>query len=146
MVMRGMRTTGRERLSPTNGQCRQQVPTARIYVVDDDDAVRAAVSLLVRTCGWEAVPCVDAEDFLERYTPDEDQVLVVDLRMPGMTGVELQRELRRRGDPLPVIVVTAHHDLPEARLAFDQGARAVLRKPFNDQDLLDWIRHALRPG
>jgi FixJ family two-component response regulator len=112
-------------------------------VVDDDDAVRAAVSMLVRTCGWEAVPCEDAEDFLARYSPDANQCLVVDLRMPGMSGLELQEELRRRGDEVPVIVVTAHHDLPEAKLAVLHGARTVLKKPFNDQDLLDWIRRAL---
>lgn len=115
----------------------------RVYVVDDDRAVRAAVSMLVRTCGWEAVPCTDAEDFLARYVPAKGQCLVVDLRMPGLSGAELQRELRRRGDDLPVIVVTAHHDLPEADMARADGAHAVLGKPFRDAELVNWIRRAL---
>ena len=112
-------------------------------MVDDDSAVRAAVSMLVRTCGWEAVPCENAEDFLRRYVPADGQCLVVDLRMPGLSGVELQRELRARGDELPVIVITAHHDQPEAHEAYVMGARAVLGKPFKDEDLLQRIRGAL---
>ena len=120
--------------------------SAQIFVVDDDSAVRAAVSMLVRTCGWEAVPCEDAEDFLRRYVPGKKQCLVVDLRMPGLSGVQLQRELRARGDELPVIVITAHHDLPEAQEAYAMGARAVLGKPFKDEDLLQRIRSALELG
>ncbi len=116
---------------------------ARVYVVDDDSAVRAAVSLLVRTGGWEAVPCEHVDDFLARYTPGGEQCLIVDLRMPGRSGLDLQRELRRRGDRLPVIVVTAHDDQPDARLARALGARGVLGKPFNDGELLDLVREAL---
>ncbi len=116
---------------------------ARVYVVDDDSAVRAALTLLVRSCGWEAVPCRDAEDFLARYAPARGQCLVVDLRMPGLSGAELQRELRRRGDDLPVIVVTAHHDQPEADIARADGAHAVLSKPFSDAELVEWIHRAL---
>lgn len=116
---------------------------ARVYVVDDDHAVRAAVSLLVRSCGWEAVPCDSGADFLARYVPREAQCLVVDLRMPGLGGLDVQCELRRRGDRLPVIVITAHHDQPEADRARAGGARAVLGKPFHDEELLAYIRRAL---
>jgi two-component system response regulator FixJ len=130
-------------LSPVHRHSAAPRFPAKVFVVDDDSAVRAAVSMLVRTCGWEAVPCEDAEDFLRRYEPREKQCLVVDLRMPGLSGVQLQRKLRARGDDLPVIVVTAHHDLPEADEAYTMGARAVLGKPFKDEDLLQRIRAAL---
>jgi len=116
---------------------------ARVYVVDDDSAVCAAVSLLVGTCGWEAVPCEDVDDFLGRYTPGGGQCLILDLCMPGRNGLDLQRELRRRGDRLPVIVVTAHRDQPDARLARALGARGVLGKPFDDRELLELVREAL---
>ncbi len=115
----------------------------QVFVVEDDEAVRTAVSLLVRTCGWDAVPCLDGADFLARYTRGENQCVVVDLRMPGMSGVEVQKELRRRGDDVPVIVVTAHHDQPEANSALRDGAQAVLAKPFNDDELLAWVDRAL---
>ena len=116
---------------------------ARVYVVDDDDAVRTAVTMLVRTCGWEAVPCESGSEFLERYVRREDQCLVLDLRMRGLSGIDVQHELRRRGDDLPVIVVTAQDDHPEAEQARAYGARAVLGKPFHDEDLLLRIRRAL---
>jgi FixJ family two-component response regulator len=116
---------------------------ARIYVVEDDSAVRAAVSMLVRACGWEAVPCSDAEDFLQRYTPGRHQCVILDLRMPGLSGVELQGALRERGDDVPVIVVTAHADQPDAALARSAGARVVLGKPFKDMELVDNLQQAL---
>jgi FixJ family two-component response regulator len=114
-----------------------------VYVVDDDSAVRAAVSLLVRTGGWEVVPCEHVEDFLSRYRPGSARCVIVDLRMPGRGGLDLQRELQRRGDRVPVIVMTAHRDQPEADLARALGARAVLGKPFNDTELLNLLEEAL---
>jgi len=143
MMLHSATMTGFTLLSRCDYDRTQPRSTTRVYVVDDDRAVRAAVSLLVRTCGWEAVPCEDAEDFLLRYVPGEHQCLVVDLRMPGRSGVELQRELRARGDELPVIVITAHHDLPEVDQAYAMGAQAVLGKPFKDEDLLERIEGAL---
>ena len=115
----------------------------RVFVVDDDSAVRAAISLLVRSCGWDAVPCASAEEFLECYSPAHGQCLVLDQRMPGLTGVQLQRELRRRGDSVPVIMVTAHRGLPEVDKAFMYGAYAVLGKPVNGTELEAYIRRAL---
>ena len=143
MILHGTATSGLTPLSARDQHSAQQRRSTRIYVVDDDSAVRAAISMLVRTCGWEAVPCEDAEEFLRRYVPGDNQCLVVDLRMPGMSGVGLQRELRSRGDELPVIVVTAHHDQPEAHEAYAMGAWAVLGKPFKDEDLLQRIQGAL---
>ena len=134
---------GFDTLIPAKEAHGQSIERARIYVIDDDSAVRAAVSMLVQTCGWEAVPCAGGEDFLSRYAPRNGQCLVVDLRMPGLDGLGIQRELRRRGDDVPVIVVTAHDDLPEADQARAEGARAVLGKPFNDTALLRLIRQAL---
>lgn len=126
---------------------RSRVTTAhdrpRIYVVDDDSAVRAAVSLLVSSCGWTPIPCANAEEFLDCYMPGACQCLILDIRMPGLSGVELQRELITRGDDLPVIVVTAHHDQPEADLARAQGALAVLSKPFDDGELVRCIHGAI---
>jgi FixJ family two-component response regulator len=117
-----------------------------VYVVEDDSAVRAAVSLLVRTAGWEAVPCERVEDFLARYRPGNAQCVIADLCMPGRGGLDLQRELRRRGDGIPVIVMTAHGDQPEADLAKALGARAVLGKPFRDAELLGLLAEALEEG
>lgn len=119
---------------------------ARVYVVDDDRAVRAAVSMLVRTCGWEVVSCGSAEDFLQHYVPGDTHCLVLDLLMPGIGGVALLRELRRRHDELPVIVISAYDDEDEATAALALGARTVLGKPFRDDELVAWVGDALGVG
>jgi FixJ family two-component response regulator len=116
---------------------------ARVFVVDDDVAVRTAISLLVQTCGWQAVPCADAEEFFRRYTPDDDQCLILDLQMPGCSGGQLLHKLRDQGDNVPVIVVTAHFDEAGAEGVYQQGAFAVLRKPSEGAELEGWIRRAL---
>jgi FixJ family two-component response regulator len=118
---------------------------ATVFVVDDDSAVRAAISMLVAACGWDAIPCANADDFLCRYSRATRQCLVLDLQMPGLSGVDLQLALRRRGDDIPIIVVTANHDHPDAELARVHGAQAVLGKPFRDGDLVDCIERALAP-
>ena len=132
-------------VKPADHHLDKGLETARVYVVDDDDAVRAAISMLVRTCGWDAVPCASVDEFLDRYSPRARQCLVLDLRMPGRGGVDLQLALRRRGDDIPIIVVTAHHDHPDADLARVHGAQAILGKPFRDHELLGWIERALAP-
>jgi len=116
----------------------------RVYVVDDDEAVRAAMSMLVQVSGWNPVPCASAEEFLSCYQPGSGQCMILDLRMPGLSGVELQAQLRSQGDPLPVIVVSAHHDVPEAHQAKADGALAVLAKPFDHDELLRWVSVALQ--
>ncbi len=114
-----------------------------MYVVDDDAAVRSATSMLVGTCGWEAVPCASADEFFARYVPGDNQCLILDLRMPGRGGSAVQSELAQRGDKLPIILVTAHSELPEAQLARSRGAVAVFGKPFDSSELLDCVRRTL---
>ncbi len=119
------------------------IGTPRVYIVDDDAAVRSATSMLVGTCGWEAVPCASADEFFARYVPGENQCLILDLHMPGRGGSAVQSELAQRGDKLPIILVTAYSDLPEAQLARTRGAVAVFGKPFNSSELLDCVRRTL---
>ncbi len=119
------------------------IGTPRIYIVDDDAAVRSAVSMLVGTCGWEAVPCASADEFFACYVPGENQCLILDLRMPGRGGGAVQSELAKRGDKLPIILVTAHNEQPEALLAGTRGTVAVFGKPFDSSELLDCVRRTL---
>lgn len=132
-------------MTSADRQSEDGLDRATVFVVDDDSAVRAAISLLVMACGWDAVPCASADEFLQRYSRAARQCLVLDLQMPGLSGVELQVALRRRGDDIPIIVVTAHHDHPDADHARMHGAQAVLGKPFRDHDLMDCIERALAP-
>jgi FixJ family two-component response regulator len=137
---------GTRPLRPAESPVDDGLARATVFVVDDDSAVRAAISMLVAACGWQAVPCTSADDFLQRYSRAARQCLVLDLQMPGRSGVELQLALRQRGDDIPVIVVTAHHDHPDAERARSQGAQAVLGKPFRDHDLMRCIERALAAG
>jgi FixJ family two-component response regulator len=119
---------------------------AHVYIVDDDPAVRSALHLLAMSYGWEADAFSSAEDFLSRRpVPNEAEkgCLILDLRMPGMNGVELQEELRRRGGPMPTVVITAHPEQPLAREAQRAGAYAVLGKPFHDEELRVSVEGAL---
>jgi two-component system response regulator FixJ len=112
--------------------------------VDDDAAVRQAVTLLVQSLGLQAYAYDSAEAFLEAYDPAIDGCLVLDLHMPGMNGVELQRELTARGVHIPVIVITAHKDDPLTVRAQEAGAVTVLYKPFKQDVLLRSIESALQ--
>jgi len=136
-------SAGLNRLNPDQDPQSDPHRQERVFVVDDDGAVRAAISLLVRSCGWEAVPCASAEEFLECYSPAQGQCLVLDQRMPGLTGVQLQHELLARGDHIPIIMVTAHRGLPEADKAYQDGAYVGLGTPVDGSELEGWIRRAL---
>lgn len=118
-------------------------PKATVFIVDDDAAVRSAVSLLVRSCGWEPKAFASAEAFLANPTDDGPACLVLDLKMPTMDGVALQRELSRKGIALPVIIVTAYSDEPLARRAVERGAAAVISKPFHADELIETIKKTL---
>ena len=114
-----------------------------VYVVDDDDAVRDALAMLIRSVGLEVETFSSATEFLAVYDQAMRGCLVLDIRMPGMSGLELQERLLSLGAVLPVIFVTGHGDVPMAVKAMGRGAFDFLLKPFNDQDLLDRIHQAL---
>ena len=115
-----------------------------IYIVDDDDSMREAIELLLRTVGYQTVPYGRASEFLAKYNPEQHAVLVLDVRMPEMSGLEVQQQLNRAGAMLPVIFMTGHGDIPMAVQAMKDGAFDFLTKPFRDQDLIDRINTALK--
>lgn len=121
-----------------------------VFIVDDDEAVRYAISMLVESCGWQAEEYASAEEFLEilpaRHSNGHGtgkNCLVVDLNMPGMDGADLVETLVARSWWLPIIVVTGYNDGPLAGRARRAGVQTILKKPFNDQLLLGHIRRAL---
>jgi len=114
-----------------------------VFVVDDDTGVREAIRLLLRSVGLRAEVFSLARTFLESYDPDVPGCLVLDLRMPGISGLELQDRLIKLGSELPIIFVTAHGDVPTAVIAVKAGAVDFIQKPFQDQKLLDMVHHAL---
>ncbi|WP_278441302.1 response regulator transcription factor [Pseudomonas oryzihabitans] len=128
----------------TSASTTEQSPPALVHLVDDDASVRAAVEDLLASVGLDTRSYVSAADFLERARLDPPGCLVLDVRMPGMNGLDLQQELQRRGLALPIIFITGHGDIPMSVRAMKQGALEFLTKPFRDQDLLDAIDQALR--
>jgi two-component system response regulator FixJ len=114
-----------------------------VFIVDDDEAVRNSLRLLVKSVGLSATALVSAQEFLASYDPLQPGCLVLDVRMPGMSGLELQQQLNLRGAVIPVIFITGHGDVPMAVEAMQQGAFDFLQKPFRDQDLMDRIQRAL---
>lgn len=114
-----------------------------VYVVDDDDAVRDSLGMLLRSVDLPVETFDSALAFLDRYRPDITGCLVLDIRMPKMSGLELQQKLREQGSRLPVIFITGHGDIPMAVQAIKEGAADFVQKPFRDQDLLDCIHTAL---
>jgi FixJ family two-component response regulator len=118
-------------------------PAATVFIVDDDEAVRGALRLLIRSVGLQARAFGSAQEFLDGYDPRQAGCLVLDVRMPGISGLELQQELNQRGATIPVVFITGHGDVPMAVEAMQQGAFDFLQKPFRDQDLLDRVQRAL---
>ncbi len=118
-------------------------PAPLVFIVDDDEAVRNSLRLLVKSVGLPAAAAKSAQEFLAGYDSDQPGCLVLDVRMPGMSGIELQQELNARGAVIPVIFITGHGDIPMAVEAMQQGAFDFLQKPFRDQDLVDRIQLAL---
>jgi FixJ family two-component response regulator len=114
-----------------------------VYFVDDDAAVRDALSLLLSLKGFLSQVFASAETFLETYRPEWRGCLLTDLRMPGMSGVELQQELVARGATLPVVVLTAHGDVATTRAAMKAGAYDFLEKPVDEQILVDVLKSAI---
>ena len=116
---------------------------ATVFIVDDDDAVRDSLGLLMKSVGLKARVFDSAESFLENYKPADTGCLVLDIRMPGMSGIELQRELSNRKGELPIIFITAHGDIPMAVEAVRNGALDFVQKPFDDKELVGKIEKAL---
>jgi len=114
-----------------------------IMVVDDDSGVRNAMRSLLKSVGLECALYGSAQEFLAAYQPGQPGCLVLDIRMPGMSGLELQQQLNLRGAVIPVIFMTGHGDIPMAVEAMQHGAFDFLQKPFRDQDLLDRIQRAI---
>ena len=114
-----------------------------VFVVDDDSGVRSSLRALLKSVGLSTTAFASAHDFLAAYDQSEPGCLVLDVRMPGMSGMELQVELNRRGAVIPVIFVTGHGDVPMAVEAMQQGAFDFLQKPFRDQELISRVQKAL---
>lgn len=116
---------------------------ATVFVVDDDESVREALSSLMRSVGLRVKTFACAADFSGYELEDVPACLVLDVRLPGVSGLELQRQLTDAGTDIPIIFVTAHGDIPMSVRAMKAGAMEFLSKPFRDQDLLDAIEKAL---
>lgn len=114
-----------------------------VYVVDDDEGVRDGLSLLLDTVGQKSKLFASAHEFLDVYEEGQGGCLVLDIRMPRMTGLDLQEKLIGMGSKLPIIFITGHGDIPMAVEAMRRGAVDFIRKPFREHDLLDRINEAL---
>jgi FixJ family two-component response regulator len=114
-----------------------------VFVVEDDSSMREALTDLITSVGLLVEPFKSAREFLEHRRLDAPACLVLDVRLPGLSGLDLQRELVRTEAPIPIIFVTGHGDIPMSVRAIKEGAVEFLAKPFRDQDLLDAIQHAL---
>jgi FixJ family two-component response regulator len=114
-----------------------------VYVVDDDISVREAVASLIESVELNVECFATAREFLQRRSDEGSSCLVLDVRMPDLDGLDLQRHLARTGQPIPIIFITGHGDIPMAVKAMKAGAIEFLTKPFRDEDLLDAIREAL---
>ena len=118
------------------------VPT--VFIVDDDRSMRQAIQDLVESVGLRAEPYATGQEFLRRQLTSQPSCLVLDVRLPQMSGLDLQRQLAEIGLQIPIIFITAHGDIPMSVRALKSGAVEFLTKPFRDQDLLDAIQQALQ--
>jgi FixJ family two-component response regulator len=116
---------------------------AVVFVIDDDPSMRGALEDLVVSVGLQVRPFASPQDFLQSKLPDAPGCLVLDVRLPGMSGLTFQKELARLGVALPVIFITGHGDIPMSVRAMKAGAVEFLTKPFHHQDLLDAIHTAI---
>ncbi|HUN85606.1 MAG TPA: response regulator transcription factor [Terracidiphilus sp.] len=114
-----------------------------VFIIDDDAGVREAIKDLVESVGLHAASFATAQEFLSSESRGGPSCLVLDVRLPGISGLDLQHELRRAGIKIPIIFITGHADVPMTVRAMKSGAVEFLTKPFRDQDLLDVIQRAL---
>ena len=116
---------------------------ATVFVVDDDDAVRTSLRLLLKSVGLPVETFASAQEFLDSFDAERAGCLVLDIRMPGMSGLELQQRLNEIHAIVPIVFITGHGDVPMAVEAMQHGAVDFIQKPFRDQDLIDRINQAL---
>jgi FixJ family two-component response regulator len=114
-----------------------------VFIIDDDPSVRAAIERLVKAIGLSVETFESGQDFLQSHLPDAPSCVVLDVRLPGLSGLDLQKEMVDRGIYIPVIFITAHGDIPMSVQAMKAGAVDFLSKPFREQDLLDAIGQAI---
>lgn len=119
-------------------------PEPTVFVVDDDEAVRGGLRRLMESVGLKVETYASAQAFLDNYHPEQPGCLVLDVRMPGMGGLDLQAQLGKRGVRLPIIILTGYADVPIAVSALKAGAIDLIEKPFNGQILLDRIQYAIQ--
>ena len=115
-----------------------------VFIVDDDSRMRAAMQRLLKTVGLHSEAFATPDDFLRRKLPDSPSCLVLDVRLPGMSGLDVQSRLKEAGAQIPIIFITSHGDIPMTVKALKSGAVEFLTKPFRDQDLIDAIHQALQ--
>jgi FixJ family two-component response regulator len=116
---------------------------AIVFVIDDDSSVREAIKSLIRSVGMRVETFASAQEFLGSSRPNAPACLVLDVRMPGLSGLDLQYELAQAHINIPIIFITGHGDIPMSVQAMKAGAVEFLTKPFRDQDLLDAIKQAI---
>jgi len=117
---------------------------ATVFIIDDDARMRAATLRLLKTVGLHSESFASPQDFLRHKLPNGPSCLVLDVRLPGISGLDLQRKLNEMGVHIPIIFITGHGDIPMTVKAMKSGAVEFLTKPFRDQDLLDAIQQALQ--
>lgn len=120
--------------------------SATIFIVDDDEAIRDSLGLLLEASGYRSVAFASGEEFLEVLERDAAGCVLVDVRMPGLGGLEVQQELQRRGSAVPAIIMTGHGDVPLAVKAMRAGAADFIEKPFSEETILASIARALKAG
>jgi FixJ family two-component response regulator len=115
-----------------------------VYIVDDEYAIRDSLTMLIESTGQSVRSFESAEDFLDEYDPDQPGCLLLDVRMPLMSGHDLQRELAKRGHIIPIIFISGHAEIPDSAKAFRAGAVDFMEKPFNNEELMERIDEALK--
>ena len=123
-------------------------PSQVVFIIDDDVSMREAISRLLNAVGLRTQTFASARDFLSSRLPDVPGCVVLDVRLPDLSGLDLQREMVGRGIHVPIVFITGHGDIPMSVQAMKAGAVEFLTKPFRDQDLLDAVRSGLHrsPG
>jgi FixJ family two-component response regulator len=124
----------------------KQIPLTKptLYVIDDDKAVRDSLCWLLESINYRVKGYASGEDFLQEYSIHMQGCLILDIRMPGISGLQLQQQLSQHPFTMPIIFITGHGDVPMAVQAMKQGAYDFIEKPFNEQSLLDKIQQALQ--